>query len=352
MRYEDLLSADELDLKVGPREGERRLAFGTSGLPYREWAGAARERLAALLGLPNRPDDVDATVVRTVTADGVRVEVVRLRAEPGLSLPGYLLAPADGSGTEGRIVLALHGHGEVEAALAVDGVDEDYHHRFAHRLAVAGHRVFVPELRGFGALSNPALQLPGTTLRYWRWDAPMSYSLQTDAFLYGRSMLGETIADLRQWEAWLAASQGIETIDVVGISWGGDLACSYPIFSDRVGSIFASGSRGSFTEVFRTAGNAPAHCLPGVLQWLDRSDLAGLNAPTPIAAHYGELDVPGPDNHSAAYNDSVPGSIAELRAIYAAAGGPEPELIISAGLGHEMDLTALTDWLLRQTHRS
>ena len=207
--------------------------------------------------------------------------------------------------------------------------------------------MFVPELRGFGALSNPAIQVPGTTLRYWRWDAPMAYSVQTDAFLYGHSMLGETIADLLQWEAWLVASQRIEAIDVAGISWGGDLACTYPIFSDRVESIFASGTLGSFAEVFRTAGNAPAHCLPGVLQWFDRSDIAGLNAPTPIALHYGELDVPGPDNHSAAYNESVPGSLAELRAIYAAAGGPEPELIISAGLGHELDLDALTGWLGR-----
>ncbi len=347
MRYEDLLTADELDLRLAPRNAERRLAFGTSGLPYGDWAGAARDRLTALLGLPGRPAGTDATVIRTVLDHGVRVEVLRLEAEPGLSLPGYLLSPDDGSATEGRVVLALHGHGEVETSLAVDGVHEDYHHRFAHRLALAGHRVFVPELRGFGALSNPAIQLPGTTLRYWRWDAPMAYSLQTDAFLYGRSMLGETIADLRQWEAWLASSQAIETIDVVGISWGGDLACSYPIFSDRVGSIFASGSLGSFTEVFRTAGNAPAHCLPGVLPWLDRSDIAGLNAPIPIALHYGELDVPGPGNHSAAYNDSVPGSIPELRMIYAAAGGPEPELIISAGLGHEMDLAALTDWLGR-----
>jgi dienelactone hydrolase len=347
MRYQDLLSADELDLRVGRRTAERRLAFGTAGLPHREWADAARERLTDLLALPSPPGDARATVVRTVTADGVRTEVIRLDSEPGLSLPGYLLSPEGGSRTDGRIVLALHGHGEVESSLAVDGVDEDYHHRFAHRLARAGHRVFVPELRGFGALSNPAIQVPGTTLRYWRWDAPMAYSLQTDAILYGRSMLGETVADLLQWEAWLAASQGIETIDVVGISWGGDLACTYPVFSGRVGSIFASGTLGSFTEVFRTAGNAPAHCLPGVLRWLDRSDIAGLNAPTPIALHYGELDVPGPDNHSAAYNDSVPGSLTELRAIYAAAGGPEPELIISAGLGHELDLDALTDWLGR-----
>lgn len=348
MRYEDLLSADELTLRVGRRAAERRLAFGTAGLSHREWAAAARERLISLLALPSRPGQAAAEVVRTVTADGVRTEVVRLACEPGLSLPGYLLAPVDGPESASRIVLALHGHGEVEATLAVDGVHEDYHHRVAHQLALAGHRVFVPELRGFGALFDPAAQLPGTALRYWRWGQSMAYSLQTDAFLYGHSLLGDTVADLLQWESWLATERGVEAIDAVGISWGGDLACTYPIFSDRVRSIFASGTLGSFAEIFRTCGNAPAPCLPGVLRWLDRSDIAGLNAPTPITLHYGERDVPGPDNPSAAYTDSVPGALAELRAVYAAAGGPEPELIISAGLGHEMDLAALTDWLRRQ----
>jgi hypothetical protein len=71
-----------------------------------------------------------------------------------------------------------------------------------------------------------------------------------------------------------------------------------------------------------------------------------LNAPTPIALHYGALDTPSPDNRSAAYNDSVPGSIARLREIYAAGGAVDNvHLLVSESLHHELDVPAILSWL-------
>jgi hypothetical protein len=61
--------------------------------------------------------------------------------------------------------------------------------------------------------------------------------------------------------------------------YGGDLALTYAVFSTRVCRIFASGTLGSFEPIFSEGRNAPAHCVPGVLEWLDRADIAGLNAP-------------------------------------------------------------------------
>lgn len=175
---------------------------------------------------------------------------------------------------------------------------------------------------------------------------PMAYTLQTDAFIHGRTLIGDTITDLRCWEAWLHANDPNLSIDVVGISWGGDLACAYPVFSNRVRSIFASGTLGSFEAIFADGGNAPAHCIPGVLQWLDRADIAGMNAPTPIMLHYGALDTPSPTNPSAAYNHSVPESITRLREIYAAAGaGENVDLHVSEGRHHELDIPTILTWL-------
>lgn len=115
--------------------------------------------------------------------------------------------------------------------------------------------------------------------------------------------------------------------------------------------LFDGARSGSFEPVFGIAGNAPAHCIPGVLRWLDRADIAGLNAPRPIAIHYGARDIPVPENHSAAYNDTVPVSVSELRAIYAAAGAPGAvELIVSPDLAHEIDMPLITAWLRRQSN--
>jgi dienelactone hydrolase len=212
-------------------------------------------------------------------------------------------------------------------------------------LAQAGHTVLLPELRGFGALSDLAGQRDGESLEYWQWGRHMAYTLLTDGFQNGRTLLGDTVEDLLRWEHWLASTHDVRRLAVAGISWGGDLACTYPVFSDRVQSIFASGSLGSFAAVFARSGNAPAHCVPNVLNWLDRADIAGLNAPRRLAVHYGELDVPG--NGSAAYNETVPDAFDRLRTIYQAAGAPAEavSLHVSPGTDHEMDTELLLAFL-------
>lgn len=348
MKYEDLLSAEELVLKADSGTPLRRLSYANSDLPFEEWTSRARECAVDLIGVPERPSELSGEVVRTVIDPDVVTAVIRLNVSERLSLPGYLSWPRGQDAPGQRIVLALHGHGEVGACLDIAGITEDYHHRFSHRLAQQGFTVFTPELRGFGTLYDLAAHDPHAQLRYWRWGQPMAYTMQTDAFLYGRTLLGDTIHDLLAWEDWLTSHYSITAIDIAGISWGGDLACSYPLYSHRVQSIFASGTLGSFTHTFRVAGNAPAHCIPGALCWLDRSDIAGLNAPIPIAIHYGAEDTPKPGNESAAYNPTAHTAFRELQDIYSAADAPSPELIISDDLAHEMDIHAVIDWLHRQ----
>ncbi len=112
--------------------------------------------------------------------------------------------------------------------------------------------------------------------------------------------------------------------------------------------IFASGTLGSFAAIFARSGNAPAPCIPGVLNWLDRADIAGLNAPRPLAVHYGGLDVPGPDNGSASYNETVPDAFQRLHRIYEAAGaGGAVSMHVTKNSGHEMDNGLLLDFLGR-----
>jgi hypothetical protein len=154
------------------------------------------------------------------------------------------------------------------------------------------------------------------------------------------------VEDLLRWEHWLCEARKFKAVDVAGISYGGDLALLYPVFSSRVRRIFASGTLGSFAPVFGRCYNAPAHCIPGILEWMDRSDIAGLNAPRPVALHYGERDVPGPKNNSASYNETVEPSLRELREIYSALGGEGAvRLVVTPGTAHEMDLRALREFL-------
>ncbi|TDD47586.1 hypothetical protein E1263_34135 [Kribbella antibiotica] len=332
MNYDFLVRAEELELRYrGPRPG-LRLAFGRTGLAWAEWREAAAAKLGEVLAVDAAVTAGAVTELRRTTTEGVEVVALVMAVGGGLSVPAYLLNPGGP-----RVVMALHGHGQVDECLRIAGVYEDYHHNFAIELAKAGHTVLLPELRGFGALSDLAAQRDGESLSYWRWGEHMVYPLLTDLFQRGRTLMGDTIEDLLRWEDWLDAE-----CDVVGISWGGDLACTYPVFSRRVRSIFASGTLGSFEAVFAEAGNAPAHCIPGVLEWFDRADIAGLNAPRRLDLHYGALDRDG----SAAYNRTAPEAFARLQEIYAAAGAPDDvTLHVTEGIGHEMDVELLLNFL-------
>ena len=167
-----------------------------------------------------------------------------MECEPDLSLPGYVLVPLPTGTREGG-----DGHPRSRRGRTLSWLYDDYHHRFALELALAGHVVCCPELRGFGALRDLAAQRPGSRLDYWQWGSHMAYSLVTDAFQHNRTLIGETVEDLLCWERWLGAEFAVESTASVGISYGGDLALLYPVFSERVERIFASGTLGSFARI-------------------------------------------------------------------------------------------------------
>ena len=324
---------EELTLRLSHGEGERRLSFSHFSGPAEAWKKACREKLAELLGF-SPPSPCPAQRLRSTQHQGVTIEAWVMEISESVLIPAYLLLPKSLS-ARGRAVMAIHGHGQAEACA---GLWDDYHHSFALKLAQAGHLVLCPALRGFGALADMAFSDQSRCLDYWKSVRGRQFTLISDSFLYGKTLIGQTVEDLLRWEMWLGQTGDVHDLDVAGISYGGDLALTYPVFSDRIRKIYASGTLGSFSVIFSRCYNAPAHCIPGILSWMDRSDIAGLNAPRPIRLHYGEKDTPGPRNNSASYNETVEPSLAELRTIYRAFGAAEQvSLFVTPRKGHEMD---------------
>jgi len=336
-----LVRREELELDYRPPDGARRLSFANHRADPNHWRDTCRQKLAELCGI-STPAPTEVKEIRNRSSRGVTFRALVMSAGNRLSIPAYLIEP-EGKTPRGA-VLAIQGHGEVEGVI---GVLDDYHHRFGLELARAGFTVLCPALRGFGVLRDLAWgSRSERCLDYWDWDRGPQFTLVTDGFIRGRTLIGQTVEDLLRWERWLCQARKIEKLDVAGISYGGDLAVLYPVFSSRVRRIFASGTLGSFAPVFSRCYNAPAHCIPGILEWMDRSDIAGLNAPRPIALHYGELDKPGPKNNSASYNETVEPALRELREIYRAFGAEQAvQLKVTPGRAHEMDLRALLDFL-------
>jgi len=336
-----LIRPDELTLRFLHAEPPQALSYANVGGGFATWRAACKAKLAELLGLES-PAPGEVTELRRTTHDGVTVAALTMAAHPDLCVPAYLLLP-ESDAHPGTAAMAIHGH-SVRTGAGCLGLEEGPYNGFAMELAQAGYLVLLPVQRGFGVLRDLAAGRPGYRMDY---EQSVHFPYVTDAFLHGRTVVGENIGDLLRWEAWLAEAHGIRRVLAAGLSYGGDLALAYPVFSDRVARIFASGSSGSFALHFCRCYNGPAHCVPGILEWMDRSDIAGLNAPRPLAVHYGELDTPcmnepGDENWAAAYNEAVPQLIEEVRAIYAAAGAPDNvRLIVTPGSGHAMDVDAL-----------
>lgn len=334
-----LIKKSELNLRFSRPPAERRLSFHNANIPPEQWKIKAKQKLKEILKISEiEPGEVKE--IRKMEFQGITIHALVMKIDDNLSIPAYLLAP-NPSVAPKSAVMAIHGHGSVEPTI---GLVDDYHHLYALELAKDGHLVLAPELRGFSTLNDLADQIEINRLDYWigRYS---QFTLVTDGFLYGNSVIGETVEDLLRWEEWFAKTHDVKELDVAGISYGGDLAVVYPVFSDRIRKIFASGTMGSFSVIFERCYNAPAHCIPGILEWMDRSDIAGLNAPSPIVLHYGELDTPSPTNASASYNETVPQSLEELKEIYRAFGAEDAvRLIVTPGKHHEMDVPQLLEF--------
>lgn len=330
-----LITKDEINLNFKEDEPLKRYSFANFQGTKDEWRSATKDRFSKLIGF-EYPDMGDVRVIRKQEFDGVEITALAMKIDEKLTIPAYILKPA-GKEPDKSAVMAIHGHGRVEPAI---GQYDDYHHKFAWELAKDGHLVIAPELRGFSKMNNMAHHDSLNILDYW--EGKWQFTLATDGFLYGRTIIGATVEDLVRWENWFAQEYSVKELDVCGISYGGDLTIYYPVFSERVNRIFCSGSMGSFTWIFRSCYNAPAHCIPNVLNWMDRSDIAGLNFPSPIMIHYGEYDTPSRDNASAANNPSGKPAYDELRSIYKAFGEENViSWLVTKGSHHEMDIPAL-----------
>ena len=333
-----LIKKEELNLSVKFTEPERKISFQNYNGTYPQWKKAVRSKFSELIAY-QAPNDKDVKELRSLNYKGIKYKALLMEVDSQLTVPAYLLIP------EGKIIgaiMAIHGHGMVEPII---GLADDYHHRYAYELAKAGYMVLCPELRGFSTLGDLSNNIELDNLDYWVSHG-RQFTLITESFQHGKNVIGETIADLVAWENWWAKTYDLNRIDVAGISYGGDLALYYPVFSQRVNKIFCSGSMGSFNGIFATSYNAPAHCIPNVLQWMDRSDIAGLNAPRPIMLHYGELDTPSHNNHSASYNKTVEPAFEELKKIYAEQNtSNQVYLRVTPDSYHEMDIDLLKYFL-------
>jgi dienelactone hydrolase len=337
---------DSLDYTIARYEPlPRRLAFDAEGpAEIQAWVSAARSKLRELLGpVPDRPVQLTPRYGPVVRRPGHTRRPVVSSTRADLDACGYLLIP-DALKKPAPAVLCLPGHGR--GAEEIVGIDDDgrdrdhldgYQHDFAVQCAQRGYVTLALDPLGFGRRRDAASRARGK--------GHSSCQPAAGAAL----MLGETMVGWRAWDA----SRGLDLLAslpevdpgrlaMMGISGGGTVTLYAAALDERIRVAVLSGSFCTFRDSIYSIEHCIDNYVPGILKWLEVTDIAGLIAPRGLFVESGDDDPIFP-------RPGVEKALRDATRIYEAHGARDRIDHAFFPAGHQFDGTAafarLAQWL-------
>jgi dienelactone hydrolase len=255
------------------------------------WQLKLRTKLIELLGgFPERsPLQPQTLEVRQYA--GYRRELVVIHSRPGVAVVGYLLTPNNRKPPY-PVVVAIPGHGR--GVDDIVGIDEDgadrtnkpgYQHDFALQAVEHGLAAFAIEPMAFGHRRDSLTRAKGAGVSACQ---PAAGS----ALLLGETMIGWRVWDVMRSIDWIGTRTELDSARVgcMGISGGGTCTLFSTALDLRIKAALVSG----YLNTFRDSIMAVSHCMdnyvPGILNWAENYDVAGLIAPRPLFSEGGNRD--------------------------------------------------------------
>ena len=274
------------------RSAPLRLTFlATNRAEAETWQQDLRAKLTELLGgFPERTP-LHAKTVALRQYAGYRRERIVFESRPGVAVVGYLLTPRSGKAPYATVI-AIPGHGRgVDDIVGIDEQGADrvnkagYQHDFALQAVEHGLAVFAIEPIGFGYRRDERTRLKGAGVTACQ---PAAGS----ALLLGETMIGWRVWDVMRSVDWINTRSELDRTRVgcMGISGGGTCTLFAAALDLRIKAALVSG----YLNTFRDSIMAVSHCIdnyvPGILQWAENYDVAGLVAPRPLFSEGGDRD--------------------------------------------------------------
>jgi dienelactone hydrolase len=259
-----------------------------------QWQREARARLIELTGYAQeRAEPVIVSERKISQVDGIARRAVYIRAGSGVDIPVNLITPAGIGTAPFPVMICLQGTnsgahlswGEVRFPADIEKATQT--HDIARQAASRGYLAVVIEQSCFGE-------------RMERQIRPRSQAACVDAtmhaLLLGRCLLGERCTDVSSVIDWLMAERQALNIDparihIMGHSAGGSTALFSAAMDERVAAVMASGCIGFVRDTIgRRRDDQGQNVIPGLLQWMEFDDVAGLIAPRPLLGVAGTAD--------------------------------------------------------------
>jgi len=282
----------------------RRLRFQARTRPQaEEWQKALRSKVTELVGLAadlsrrsGSGAEVARQALRPVTLEkrafpAYTREKIVFDSRPGISVLAYLLLPSTAQ-TPAATVICIPGHGRgVDDIVGIDEQGGDrtdkagYQHDFAIQVVENGLAAVAIEPMAFGCRRDPINARQGLSRKACEPAAG-------GALLLGETMVGWRVWDVMRTIDYIATRPELDAsrVGCVGISGGGTATLFAAALEPRIRAAMVSG----YLNTFRDSVGSLAHCIdnyvPGILNWGEMYDVAGLIAPRPLFVESGEKD--------------------------------------------------------------
>ncbi|HKB13207.1 MAG TPA: alpha/beta hydrolase family protein [Vicinamibacterales bacterium] len=271
----------------------RRLRFQARTRADAEaWQRELRAKVIDLAGgFPAERSPLRARTLESRSFQGYRREKVVFDSRPGVSVLAYVLTPSRAP-MPAPTMICVPGHGRgVDDIVGIDEQGRDrtdkdgYQHDFAIQVAEAGMAAVAIEPMGFGCRRDPLNARRGLAQK------------GCEPIAGGAVMLGQTLIGWRVWDImrtidYISSRPELDASRVgsVGISGGGTATLFSAALEPRLRVAMVSG----YLNTFRDSIGSLAHCVdnyvPGILNWAEMHDVAGLIAPRPLFVESGEQD--------------------------------------------------------------
>jgi dienelactone hydrolase len=256
------------------------------------WQKRLRPKIEELMGgLPRTKTPLEAQTVEVKEYPVYRREKFVFQSRPGVGVLGYLLTPKTGKAPHAAVV-CIPGHGRgVDDIVGIDDKGQDrtvkvgYAYDYAVQVAEHGMAAVAIEPMSFGCRRDAK-----TIVR--SIEANVCQPTAGSALLLGQTMIGWRVFDVMRTIDWIETRPDLDAkrVGCMGCSGGGMATVFAAAVDPRIKASLVS----SYLNTFRDCVMSISHCIdnyvPGILNWAEMYDVAGLIAPRPLWAESGERD--------------------------------------------------------------
>lgn len=319
--FESKVSAARFDPVAWTLERARtaplKMTFrATSAKEALAWQRRLRTKITELIGgFPERTP-LNPQLLETRDFAKYRREKWVIETRPGVSALVYLLLPSGNAPRPAVVCVPGHGRG-VDDIVGVDQNGRDrtdkagYQHDFAIQAAERGMAAVAIEPMGFGCRRDGANKKRGLGQSSCQPSAGA-------ALLLGETMIAWRVWDVMRTLDWMESRPELDRnrFGCMGISGGGTCTLFATALEPRIKAALVSGYLNTFAASIVSISHCIDNYVPGILNWAEMYDVAGLIAPRALFAESGEEDRIFPVEASRQ-------SFAKVRDVYRVLGAPD-----------------------------